>query len=69
MTILLSSYVFFVCLSLFVVSVAMHYLWETGMFRYSDSDMYHLTSLHMAASTSNTEVVRYLLRHQVWKSF
>ncbi|CAL8256622.1 unnamed protein product [Lota lota] len=44
--------------------VAMHYLWETGMFRYSDPDMYHVSSLHLAASTSNTEVVRYLLRHQ-----
>ncbi|KAG7262075.1 hypothetical protein CRUP_013999 [Coryphaenoides rupestris] len=44
--------------------VAVHYLWETGMFRYSDTDMYQVSSLHLAASTSNTEVVRYLLRNQ-----
>ncbi|XP_068423550.1 putative ZDHHC-type palmitoyltransferase 6 isoform X2 [Clinocottus analis] len=44
--------------------VAVHCLWETGMFRFSDTDMYHLTPLHLAASTGNTEVVRYLLRDQ-----
>lgn len=42
--------------------VAVHFLWETGMFRFSDTDMYQVTPLHLAASTSNTEVVRYLLR-------
>lgn len=47
-------------------SVAVHYLWETGMFRFSDTDMYQVTPLHLAASTGNTEVVRYLLRDQVW---
>lgn len=46
-------------------SVAVHYLWETGMFRFSDTDMYQVTPLHLAASTGNTEVVRYLLRGQV----
>uniref|UniRef100_A0A3Q1F521 Palmitoyltransferase n=1 Tax=Acanthochromis polyacanthus TaxID=80966 RepID=A0A3Q1F521_9TELE len=45
-------------------SVAVHYLWETGMFRFSDTDMYKVTPLHLAASTGNTEVVRYLLRDQ-----
>lgn len=47
-------------------SVAVHYLWETGMFRFSDTDMYRVSPLHLAASTGNTEMVRYLLRHQVW---
>ncbi|XP_041734885.1 palmitoyltransferase akr1 [Coregonus clupeaformis] len=42
--------------------VAMQYLWETGMFRWCDGDMYHVTPLHLAADTGNTEVVRYLLR-------
>ncbi|XP_046886158.1 palmitoyltransferase akr1 isoform X1 [Hypomesus transpacificus] len=44
--------------------VSVHYLWETGMFRFSDGDMYQVTPLHLAASTGNTEVVRYLLREQ-----
>ncbi|KAM7408784.1 hypothetical protein PAMA_002488 [Pampus argenteus] len=44
--------------------VVVHYLWETGMFRFSDTDMYRVTPLHLAASTGNTEVVRYLLRDQ-----
>ncbi|XP_068597848.1 uncharacterized protein si:ch211-223a10.1 [Brachionichthys hirsutus] len=44
--------------------VAVQYLWETGMFRFSDTDMHHVTPLHLAASTGNTEVVRYLLRGQ-----
>lgn len=52
----------------FFPSVAVHYLWETGMFRFTDTDMYQVTSLHLAASTGNTEVVRYLLRNQVWHS-
>lgn len=46
-------------------SIAVHYLGETGMFRFSDTDMYQVTPLHLAASTGNTEVVRYLLREQV----
>lgn len=46
-------------------SVAVHYLWETRMFRFSDTDMYQVTPLHLAASTGNIEVVRYLLRNQV----
>lgn len=46
-------------------SVAVHYLWETGMFRFTDTDKYQVTPLHLAASTGNTEVVRYLLRNQV----
>ncbi|XP_075874752.1 uncharacterized protein LOC142883615 isoform X2 [Nelusetta ayraudi] len=44
--------------------VAVHYLWETGMFRFTDTDKYQVTPLHLAASTGNTEVVRYLLRNQ-----
>ncbi|XP_078129732.1 uncharacterized protein LOC144532697 [Sander vitreus] len=44
--------------------VTVHYLWETGMFRFSDTDMHQVTPLHLAASTGNTEVVRYLLRDQ-----
>lgn len=46
-------------------SVAVHYLWETGMFQFSDTDVYHVTPLHLAASTGNTEMVRYLMREQV----
>lgn len=46
-------------------SATVHYLWETGMFQFSDTDMYHVTPLHLAASTGNTEMVRYLLREQV----
>ncbi|XP_051508105.1 putative ZDHHC-type palmitoyltransferase 6 [Myxocyprinus asiaticus] len=42
--------------------IAMQYLWETGMFRFSDADNYQVTPLHLAASTGNTDVVRYLLR-------
>ncbi|XP_060727369.1 uncharacterized protein si:ch211-223a10.1 [Tachysurus vachellii] len=42
--------------------VAMQYLWETTMFRFSDADNLLITPLHMAASTGNTDVVRYLLR-------
>lgn len=53
-------------IDLIAPSVAVHYLWETGMFRFSDTDMYQVTPLHLAASTGNTEVVRYLLRDQVW---
>ncbi|KAM9727650.1 uncharacterized protein ACNS7B_018089 isoform 2-T2 [Menidia menidia] len=44
--------------------VAVHYLWETGMFRFSDTDTYQVTPLHLAASTGNIEMVRYLLRDQ-----
>ncbi|XP_063730197.1 palmitoyltransferase ZDHHC13 [Eleginops maclovinus] len=44
--------------------VAVQFLLETGMFRFSDTDMYHVTPLHLAASTGNTELVRYLLRDQ-----
>lgn len=55
-------------IDLIAPSVAVHYLWETGMFRFSDTDMYQVTPLHLAASTGNTEVVRYLLRDQVWYS-
>ncbi|XP_066535197.1 uncharacterized protein si:ch211-223a10.1 [Hoplias malabaricus] len=43
--------------------VAMQYLWETTMFRFSDGDNFMITPLHMAASTGNTDVVRYLLRN------
>ncbi|KAK1791657.1 hypothetical protein P4O66_013655, partial [Electrophorus voltai] len=42
--------------------VAMQYLDETKMFRFSDADNFLITPLHMAASTGNTDVVRYLLR-------
>ncbi|KAI5606307.1 palmitoyltransferase akr1-like isoform X1, partial [Silurus asotus] len=42
--------------------VAMQYLWETSMFRFSDADHFLTTPLHMAASTGNADVVRYLLR-------
>ncbi|XP_039528150.1 palmitoyltransferase akr1 [Pimephales promelas] len=42
--------------------IASQYLWETGMFRFSDADNYQVTPLHLAASTGNTDVVRYLLR-------
>ncbi|XP_034057648.1 probable protein S-acyltransferase 23 isoform X2 [Gymnodraco acuticeps] len=44
--------------------VAVQFLLETGMFRFSDTDMYHVTPLHLASSTGNTELVRYLLRDQ-----
>ncbi|KAI4877635.1 hypothetical protein NFI96_022987 [Prochilodus magdalenae] len=43
--------------------VAMQYLWETTMFRFSDGDYFRITPLHLAASTGNTDVVRYLLRN------
>lgn len=49
-------------------SAAVHYLWETGMFQFSDTDMYRVTPLHLAASTGNTEMIRYLLREQVLSS-
>ncbi|XP_056616759.1 uncharacterized protein si:ch211-223a10.1 isoform X1 [Triplophysa dalaica] len=42
--------------------VAMQYLWETGMFSFSDADYYQITPLHLAASTGNTDVLQYLLR-------
>ncbi|KAJ8014054.1 hypothetical protein DPEC_G00036270 [Dallia pectoralis] len=44
--------------------LAMQYLWETGMFRWCDGDMYNVTPLHLAADTGNTEVVRFLLRNK-----
>ncbi|XP_034041345.1 probable protein S-acyltransferase 23 [Thalassophryne amazonica] len=44
--------------------VAVQYLWETGIFRFSDKDLYKVTPLHLAASTGNTEMVQYLLRDQ-----
>ncbi|XP_035609745.1 uncharacterized protein si:ch211-223a10.1 isoform X2 [Oncorhynchus keta] len=44
--------------------VAMQYLWETGMFRWCDGDMYNVTPLHLAADAGNTEVIRYLLRNK-----
>uniref|UniRef100_A0A3Q3BDN1 Palmitoyltransferase n=1 Tax=Kryptolebias marmoratus TaxID=37003 RepID=A0A3Q3BDN1_KRYMA len=43
-------------------NIAVHYLWETGMFRFSDTDMYKVTPLHLAASTGNIDMVQYLLR-------
>uniref|UniRef100_A0A3P8VBS8 Palmitoyltransferase n=1 Tax=Cynoglossus semilaevis TaxID=244447 RepID=A0A3P8VBS8_CYNSE len=43
-------------------NIAVHYLWETGMFRFSDADMYQVTPLHLAASTGNTEMICYLLK-------
>uniref|UniRef100_A0A3Q2YE39 Palmitoyltransferase n=1 Tax=Hippocampus comes TaxID=109280 RepID=A0A3Q2YE39_HIPCM len=45
-------------------SVAVHYLWETEMFRFTDTDIHRVTPLHMAASTGNTDMVQYLLRDQ-----
>lgn len=48
-----------------VISIAVHYLWETGMFRFSDADMYQVTPLHLAASTGNTEMICYLLKEGV----
>ncbi|XP_030627805.1 putative ZDHHC-type palmitoyltransferase 6 [Chanos chanos] len=42
--------------------IAIQYLWETGMFRFSDTDNFRITPLHIAASTGNTDVVSYLLR-------
>ncbi|XP_062851277.1 uncharacterized protein si:ch211-223a10.1 [Trichomycterus rosablanca] len=42
--------------------VAIQYLWETMMFRFSDADNFLITPLHMAAFTGNADVVRYLLR-------
>ncbi|XP_050981590.1 putative ZDHHC-type palmitoyltransferase 6 isoform X2 [Labeo rohita] len=42
--------------------IATQYLWETGMFRFTDADNYKITPLHLAASTGNSDVVRYLLR-------
>lgn len=35
------------------------------MFQFSDTDVHHVTPLHLAASTGNTEMVRYLMREQV----
>ncbi|KAM4598902.1 uncharacterized protein V3H82_012954 [Fundulus diaphanus] len=46
--------------------VAVQYLWETGMFRFSDADMYKVTPLHLAASTGNIDMIRYLLKDQRW---
>ncbi|KAJ8361380.1 hypothetical protein SKAU_G00179050 [Synaphobranchus kaupii] len=43
--------------------LAIQYLQETGMFRFSDTDRFLLTPLHLAASTGNSDVVRYLLRN------
>uniref|UniRef100_A0A3B1K848 Palmitoyltransferase n=1 Tax=Astyanax mexicanus TaxID=7994 RepID=A0A3B1K848_ASTMX len=43
--------------------VAMQYLSETTMFRFSDGDHFQVTPLHIAASMGNTDVVRYLLRN------
>lgn len=57
------------CFVFFISSVAMHYLWETGMLRFSDTDMFRVTPLHLAASTGNIEVVCYLLKDQVWNVF
>ncbi|XP_016132441.1 ankyrin repeat and protein kinase domain-containing protein 1-like isoform X3 [Sinocyclocheilus grahami] len=42
--------------------IATQYLWETGMFRFTDADNFKVTPLHLAASTGNSDVVRYLLR-------
>ncbi|XP_018949703.1 palmitoyltransferase AKR1 isoform X1 [Cyprinus carpio] len=42
--------------------IATQYLWETGMFRFTDVDNFKVTPLHLAASTGNSDVVRYLLR-------
>ncbi|TRY83636.1 hypothetical protein DNTS_003865 [Danionella cerebrum] len=42
--------------------VATQYLWETRMFCFSDPDYHQVTPLHLAASTGNSDVVRYLLR-------
>ncbi|XP_026106374.1 probable protein S-acyltransferase 23 isoform X1 [Carassius auratus] len=42
--------------------IATQYLWETGMFCFTDADNYKVTPLHLAASTGNSDVVRYLLR-------
>ncbi|XP_043110776.1 probable protein S-acyltransferase 23 [Puntigrus tetrazona] len=42
--------------------IATQYLWETGMFHFTDTDYYKVTPLHLAASTGNSDVVRYLLR-------
>ncbi|XP_026079559.1 palmitoyltransferase AKR1 [Carassius auratus] len=42
--------------------IATQYLWETGMFRFTDADNFKVTSLHLAASTGNSDVVRYLLK-------
>lgn len=35
------------------------------MFRFSDTDNFKLTPLHLAASTGNTDMVKYLLRNNV----
>uniref|UniRef100_A0A3B3B7K5 Palmitoyltransferase n=1 Tax=Oryzias melastigma TaxID=30732 RepID=A0A3B3B7K5_ORYME len=45
-------------------NVAIHFLWETGMFRFTDTDMFRVTPLHLAASTGNIEVVSYLLKEK-----
>ncbi|XP_077438827.1 uncharacterized protein LOC144061841 [Vanacampus margaritifer] len=44
--------------------VAVHYLWETEMFCFTDTDTHQVTPLHLAASTGNTDMVQYLLRDQ-----
>jgi len=59
------SYVFLSFSAIFVLSIASQSLWETGMFRFSDADNYQVTPPHLAASTGNTDVVRYLLRANV----
>ncbi|XP_072534113.1 uncharacterized protein [Salminus brasiliensis] len=43
--------------------VAMQFLWETTMFRFSDGDNFQITPLHVAASMGNADVVRFLLRN------
>ncbi|XP_077470308.1 uncharacterized protein LOC144085142 [Stigmatopora argus] len=44
--------------------LAVHYLSETEMFCFKDTDMHQVTPLHLAVSTGNTDMVEYLLRNQ-----
>ncbi|XP_063048374.1 putative ZDHHC-type palmitoyltransferase 6 [Engraulis encrasicolus] len=43
--------------------VCVQYLWESGVFSFSDVDLALLTPLHMAVIIANTDLVRYLLRN------
>ncbi|KPP64855.1 putative ZDHHC-type palmitoyltransferase 6 [Scleropages formosus] len=47
----------------FASRVAVQYLSETKMFSFSDTDNFLISPLHLAASTGNLDMVKYLLRN------